>query len=55
MAGQTQAVGVFCKRCEAPIVVKTAEKVADEFAVTCPKCGQRGIFRIKEIETLNAR
>jgi DNA-directed RNA polymerase subunit RPC12/RpoP len=55
MAGLTQDAGVLCKRCEAPIVVKTVEKVAEEFAVTCPKCGQRGLYRIKDIKTLNKR
>jgi DNA-directed RNA polymerase subunit RPC12/RpoP len=53
MMGPTQDAGVLCKRCETPIVVKTVEKVADEFAVTCPKCGQRDLYRIKDIKTLN--
>jgi len=32
--------------------VERAESVAEEFAVPCPKCGYRGIYRIKDIKTL---
>jgi hypothetical protein len=39
----------------APIAVSTPEKVAEEFTVACPKCGQRGFYRVKDIKMLNAR
>ncbi len=55
MAGNTQNTGVVCKRCAAPVAVSTPEKVAEEFSVACPKCGFRGIYRIKDIKTLNPR
>jgi RNase P subunit RPR2 len=43
---------VICRRCDSPIRIEAAERVADEFAVTCQKCGQRGFFRIKDIKTV---
>jgi DNA-directed RNA polymerase subunit RPC12/RpoP len=55
MAGNTQNIGVVCKRCNAPVVLITPEKVAEEFSVACPKCGYRGLYRIKDIKTLSAR
>jgi DNA-directed RNA polymerase subunit RPC12/RpoP len=55
MAGNTQNTGVVCKRCNAPIVMVAPEKVAEEFSVACPKCGHRGLYRIKDIKTLSAR
>ena len=55
MADNTQKIGVVCKRCHAPIVLTAPEKVAEEFSVACPKCGQRGLFRIKDIKTLSTR
>jgi DNA-directed RNA polymerase subunit RPC12/RpoP len=42
---------VICKRCSTPVRVEKAESVAEEFAVPCPKCGYRGIYRIKDIKT----
>jgi len=29
--------------------------VAEESSVICPKCGQRNIYRAKDIKMLNAR
>ena len=55
MADNSQSTGVICKKCHAPISVSAPEKVAEEFSVACPKCGQRGFYRVKDIKMLNAR
>jgi len=55
MADNPPSTGVICKKCNAPIAVSTPEKVAEEFTVACPKCGQRGFYRVKDIKMLNAR
>lgn len=53
MADHSQSTGVICKKCNAPIAISTPEKVAEEFSVACPKCGQRAIYRVKDIKTLS--
>jgi DNA-directed RNA polymerase subunit RPC12/RpoP len=55
MAGNTQKIGVICARCNTPVALIAPEKVAEEFSVACPKCGHRGLYRIKDIKTLSAR
>ena len=52
MASRLAAAGVICKRCETAIAVNGVERVPEEFAVTCPKCGHRDFYRIKEIKTI---
>jgi DNA-directed RNA polymerase subunit RPC12/RpoP len=55
MAGNTQKIGGVCTRCHAPVVLIAPEKVAEEFSVACLKCGNRGLYRIKDIKTLSTR
>jgi len=52
MGNRPATTGVICKRCEAAIAVNAVERVTEEFAVRCPKCGHRAFYRIKEIKTL---
>lgn len=55
MVDNEQNTGVICKRCAAPIAVRTPEKVAEEFSVVCTKCNHRGFYRIKDIKTMSSR
>jgi RNase P subunit RPR2 len=52
MAPKGSNTVVICRKCESPIRIDMAERVAEEFAVTCQKCGQRGFYRIKDIKTV---
>ena len=46
--------GVVCVRCGKTIPVRDAGKLAEDFAVSCPACGQRAFYRIKDIKTIGA-
>jgi len=43
---------VVCKRCGIPNRIEHVERVAEEFAVRCRKCGWRMIYRIQDIRTV---
>jgi len=55
MADGPATTGVICKRCGTAIAVNAAERVTEEFAVTCPKCGHRAFYLIKDIKTIERR
>lgn len=42
--GTYQRGVVPCEKCASPIYVHKLYKVAEEFSVTCPKCGHRGHY-----------
>lgn len=52
MAGKTGNTGVTCERCGTAIAVKAVERLSEEFAVTCPKCGHRAFYRIENLKTI---
>ena len=45
--------GVICKQCKTPVEVQTAERVAEEFSVKCPKCEHRDLYHFKDLKTLS--
>jgi DNA-directed RNA polymerase subunit RPC12/RpoP len=45
--------GVICRRCRKAIRLERTERVAEEFSVACPHCGNRDIYKIKDIKPLN--
>ena len=54
MASKPPSTGVRCERCDAPIAVKAVERLTEEFAVTCPKCGHRAFYRIEDLKTIQS-
>jgi DNA-directed RNA polymerase subunit RPC12/RpoP len=55
MASTPPITGVKCERCGAPIAVKAVERLTEEFAVTCPKCGHRAFYRIADLKNIQPR
>lgn len=48
---------VICRKCAAPIYIYKVAALPEEFSVRCQRCGDRGMFRNREIviETLPER
>jgi len=53
MAPQVSQTVIVCRRCGTLNRVDHAERLAEEFGVSCRHCGWRGIYRIESIKTID--
>jgi hypothetical protein len=52
---ETSGSGVACYRCGAGSVLQVSSNlIAHEFAMTCGRCGYRGIYRRDDVKSVRA-